>query len=215
MVVADFPARRDPGDKSTPLPTKRLLQAFTGSSSERPPFWFMRQAGRYLPEYRALRREAPDFMSFCFSPDLTVEATLQPLRRYGMDGAILFSDILVIPHALGCSVRFVENQGPVLEAVRSSEDLTALSSERIDEILEPVFETLRRLSKEIPAETALIGFAGAPWTVATYMVEGKRGNGWRDGTLLGLQGSRWFRSAYRSHHKRDGSLSPSASGERR
>jgi len=154
---------------------KPLLQAFDGHPPERPPFWYMRQAGRYLPEYRRIRNEAPDFLTFCYTPKLCVEAALQPLRRYHMDAAILFSDILVVPDALGCRVAFVEGQGPQLEPVRTAAEVAALSVERLEDHLQPVFEAVRLLARAIPAETALIGFAGAPWTVAVYMVEGKGG----------------------------------------
>ncbi len=152
---------------------KLFLRALSGDSLTRPPFWLMRQAGRYLPEYRQVRSGAKNFLQFCYTPDLAVEVTLQPLRRYGFDAAILFSDILVIPDALGQKVEFREGEGPVLEPVRSVSDLSRLSAEPVLDHLQPVFETVSRLSREIPAETALIGFAGAPWTVATYMVEGK------------------------------------------
>jgi uroporphyrinogen decarboxylase len=135
----------------------------------------MRQAGRYLPEYRALRERAPDFLEFCYTPDLAVEATLQPLRRFDMDAAILFSDILVVPHALGQPVSFEEGIGPVLEAVRDLDDLRRLNSGRPEEVLGPVYETVATLKGTLPDKTALIGFAGAPWTLATYMVEGRGG----------------------------------------
>lgn len=154
---------------------KHFLRVFSGHASERPPFWFMRQAGRYLPEYRELRKQARDFLSFCYTPDLTVEATLQPLRRFNPDAAILFSDILVIPDALGCDVRFVEGEGPLLEPLRSGTDISILTLDNLEEHLRPVFETVRRLAGDIPAETALIGFAGSPWTVAIYMIEGRGG----------------------------------------
>jgi uroporphyrinogen decarboxylase len=154
---------------------KRFLKAFAGESTDRPPFWLMRQAGRYLPEYREIRKTAKNFLNFCYTPDLAVEVTLQPLRRYGFDAAILFSDILVIPDALGQEVAFKEGEGPVLEPIRNVKALAALSADRIHDHLAPVYESVRRLSKEIPEETALIGFAGAPWTVATYMVEGRGG----------------------------------------
>lgn len=153
---------------------KPFLDAFH-DRGERPPFWFLRQAGRYLPEYRKLREQAPGFLAFCYAPELTVEAALQPLRRYGMDAAILFSDILVVPDALGCRVAFVEGQGPVLEPVRSQADIAALCPARVDEHLEPVFESVRTLRQALSPQTALIGFAGAPWTVALYMVEGRGG----------------------------------------
>lgn len=152
-----------------------FLAAFRGERSDRPPFWLMRQAGRYLPEYRALRETARDFLQFCYSPDLTCEAALQPLRRYGMDAAILFSDILVIPHALGRDVAFIEGTGPRLDPVRSAADIAALTPESLDERLEPVYAGVRRLKAALPPAVALIGFAGAPWTLAVYMVEGRGG----------------------------------------
>ncbi|MCA1939759.1 MAG: uroporphyrinogen decarboxylase [Caenispirillum bisanense] len=151
---------------------KRFLRALRGEALTPPPFWLMRQAGRYLPEYRATRAEAGDFLSLCYTPDFAVEVTLQPLRRYGFDAAILFSDILVIPDALGQGVRFVKGEGPQLDPIRSAEELSRLDPERVLPHLAPVFETVQRLSREIPQTTALIGFCGAPWTVATYMVEG-------------------------------------------
>lgn len=154
---------------------KRILRALAGEVMERPPFWLMRQAGRYLPEYRKIRKSARNFLDFCYTPDLAVTVTLQPLERYGMDAAILFSDILVIPDALGQKVEFVEGKGPVLQPIRGAGDLKALNTGRLLDHLAPVFETVSRLSREIPSETALIGFAGAPWTVAIYMVEGHGG----------------------------------------
>jgi len=158
------------------MPDKPFLQALFGQTLPRPPFWFMRQAGRYLPEYRQLREREPDFLRFCYNPDLTVEATLHPLRRYGMDAAILFSDILVVPDALGRTVRFIEGQGPILEPLRDSDDIAEWDLGRFLGHLEPVFETVNRLASAIPKETTLIGFAGAPWTVAVYMVEGRGGS---------------------------------------
>ena len=152
---------------------KRMLKALAGEPLDRPPFWFMRQAGRYLPEYRATRAEAGDFLSLCYNPELAVEVTLQPIRRYHMDAAILFSDILVIPDAMGQALAYKEGEGPQLEPVRSSADLDRLKTGRITEHLSPVFETLKGLRKALPPEVTLIGFAGAPWTVATYMVEGQ------------------------------------------
>ncbi|OHC75587.1 MAG: uroporphyrinogen decarboxylase [Rhodospirillales bacterium RIFCSPLOWO2_12_FULL_58_28] len=151
---------------------KLFLRALKGEVLSRPPFWLMRQAGRYLPEYREIRKNAKDFLHFCYTPDLAVEVTLQPLRRYHMDAAILFSDILVIPDALGQKVNFIEGQGPALEPIRSVEGLNRLDINRVNDHLAPVFETVNRLSREIPKETTLIGFAGSPWTVAVYMVEG-------------------------------------------
>ncbi len=157
-------------------PLLRMLTGGPGSPADTPPIWLMRQAGRYLPEYRALRTQAPSFLDFCFTPDLAVEATLQPIRRFGFDGAILFSDILVIPHALGQAVRFAEGHGPLLEPVRSKADIARLSAVGLRDRLAPVFEALRRLSAALPAATTLIGFAGAPWTVASYMIEGAGGS---------------------------------------
>jgi len=156
---------------------KHFLRTFSSQASERPPFWFMRQAGRYLPEYRELRKQTTDFLTFCYTPDLAVEATLQPLRRFNPDAAILFSDILVVPDALGCNVRFIEGEGPILEPLTSETDVLKLQVEGVEDHLQPVFETVRRLAHEIPTNTALIGFAGSPWTVAIYMIEGRGGTG--------------------------------------
>jgi uroporphyrinogen decarboxylase len=151
---------------------KPMLRALGGERLASPPVWLMRQAGRYLPEYREARAQAGSFLELCFTPDLAVEVTLQPIRRYGFDGAILFSDILVVPHALGQKVWFAEGRGPRLEALEGPRDLDRLSPAGLHEALAPVYETVRRLSRALPAETTLIGFAGAPWTVASYMLEG-------------------------------------------
>jgi uroporphyrinogen decarboxylase len=151
---------------------KPLLRVLTGNSLDPPPIWLMRQAGRYLPEYRALRRSAGSFLEFCFTPELAVEATLQPIRRYGFDAAILFSDILVVPYALGQKVWFEEGRGPKLEALGDAADLDRLRGEELRGQLRPVYAALEELRRCLPAETALIGFAGGPWTVATYMLEG-------------------------------------------
>jgi uroporphyrinogen decarboxylase len=149
--------------------TSLLVRALTGQAVTRTPWWLMRQAGRYLPEYRELRAKADSFVAFCLTPELATEATLQPIRRYGMDAAILFSDILLVPYALGQRVGF-DGNGPVLEALGAGElgRLENAASARLD----PVLETVQRCRAQLPDETALIGFAGAPWTVATYMVEG-------------------------------------------
>lgn len=155
------------------LQTKRFLKTLHGQPVDRPPFWFMRQAGRYLPEYRAVRANAGSFLDLCYNPKLAAEVTLQPIRRYGMDGAILFSDILVIPDALGQKVEFREGEGPVLEPITNRQMLAKLSDNRLHEHLAPVYETVERVRTALPSETALIGFAGAPWTVATYMVNGR------------------------------------------
>ncbi len=152
---------------------KPLLAALAGEVRERPPIWLMRQAGRYLPEYRALRTAARNFLEFCYTPDLAVEVTLQPIRRYGFDAAILFSDILVVPDALGVRVEFVEGEGPRLEPLRTSGALERLEPARLRPHLAPVYEAVRRLRATLPAEVTLIGFSGAPWTLAAYMVEGR------------------------------------------
>jgi uroporphyrinogen decarboxylase len=154
---------------------KRLLQVLRGGIPDRPPFWFMRQAGRYLPEYQHLREREPDFLRFCYTPELAIEATLQPLRRYSPDAAILFSDILVVPDALGRPVCFLEGKGPMLEPLAGADDVRALRPSRIEDHLAPVFATVRGLAEALPEAVALIGFAGAPWTIALYMVEGRSG----------------------------------------
>ncbi|NQW01487.1 MAG: uroporphyrinogen decarboxylase [Rhodospirillales bacterium] len=154
---------------------KKLIRALNGETLATPPFWFMRQAGRYLPEYRKIRATARNFLNFCYTPDLAVEVTLQPLRRLHTDAAIMFSDILVVPDALGQQVEFKEGEGPVLEPIRNTRQLAELNIDRLHDHLSPVYEVLSRLSKEIPATTSLIGFAGAPWTLAIYMVEGRGG----------------------------------------
>jgi uroporphyrinogen decarboxylase len=150
--------------------TKLLLRALAGESLVRPPWWLMRQAGRYLPEYRALRARAGSFVEFCLSPRLAAEATLQPVRRFGMDAAILFADILLISQALGQKLEFGE-EGPVLEPLDEGAGIARLDLAGIA-ALDPVYETVRLCRAELPSHAALIGFAGAPWTVATYMVEG-------------------------------------------
>ena len=178
---------------ATRHPTKKMLRALAGERQQRPPVWLMRQAGRYLPEYRELRAKAKGFLDLCYTPDFAVEATLQPIRRFGFDAAILFSDILVVPHALGQKVWFEEGHGPRLEALEQPGDLARLSKDRLHGALAPVYETVRRLSRELPAETTLIGFAGAPWTVASYMLEGgsskdfAAGKRWAYGLPEGMQ----------------------------
>ena len=153
---------------------KRLLKALRREPVDQVPVWLMRQAGRYLPEYRKVRAEAGSFLDLCYTPDFAEEVTLQPIRRYGFDASILFSDILVVPDALGQPVAFKEGEGPVLEPIRNSGELAKLKSvEGLRDRLAPVYETVRRLRRSLPAETTLIGFAGAPWTVATYMVGGR------------------------------------------
>jgi uroporphyrinogen decarboxylase len=133
----------------------------------------MRQAGRYLPEYRAVRARVPGFLDLCYAPELAVEVTLQPVRRFAVDGAILFSDILVVPDGLGVEVAFVEGRGPVLEPLSGPRSIEALDLARMRDHLEPVYETVGRISRELPDEVVLLGFAGAPWTLAAYMIEGE------------------------------------------
>ena len=152
---------------------RRLLEVFAGHALTPPPVWLMRQAGRYLPEYRAVRETAGGFLNLCYTPKLAAEVTLQPIRRFGFDAAILFADILVVPDALGQGVRFVEGEGPRLDPVRSAGDLARLDAGRPAEKFALVAETVARVRQDLPAETALIGFCGSPWTVATYMIGGR------------------------------------------
>lgn len=151
---------------------RKVMRVLAGETVTPPPIWLMRQAGRYLPEYRQTRASAKGFLDLCYTPDLAVEVTLQPIRRYGFDASILFSDILVIPDAIGRNVRFVEGEGPRLDPITPDE---VMKLERRDILghLAPVFETVRRLRRELPVETTLIGFCGAPWTIATYMIAGR------------------------------------------
>lgn len=153
--------------------SKPLLLALRGETQLPPPIWLMRQAGRYLPEYRNLRDQAGSFLDLCYNPTLATAVTLQPVKRFGFDAAILFSDILLIPHALGQDVKFIERDGPQLSPVRSIEDVKKLNSELDFAHLAAVYETVSNVATQLSEHVALIGFAGAPWTVATYMVEGK------------------------------------------
>ena len=153
--------------------TQPFLEVLSGRQQAVPPIWMMRQAGRYLPEYRELRAKAGSFLDLCFTPEHAAEVTLQPMRRFNFDAAIIFSDILVIPHALGRSVRFEAGEGPRLDPLDTPEKIAALASHADFAKLEPVFEALRRVRGKLDAKTALIGFCGAPWTVATYMVAGQ------------------------------------------
>ena len=163
---------------SEPKTRPILVRALAGEATPRAPFWFMRQAGRYLPEYREVRAAAPDFVAFCLDPAKACEVTLQPLRRFDMDAAILFADILLIPHALGAGVAFKAGEGPVLEPVRDAAAVARLEPalDGAAEALSPVYETVARVRAALDPGKALIGFAGSPWTVATYMVEGGGGH---------------------------------------
>ena len=154
---------------------KPLLDVLSGTKTEKPPFWFMRQAGRYLPEYRALRQEKGGFLEMAFDPQAACEITMQPIRRFEMDGAIIFSDILVIPMALGQYLEFVQGEGPKLDPINTADDVAKLGYSGFSK-LEPVYEALGNVKTTLGNEgfkqTTLIGFCGAPWTVATYMIEG-------------------------------------------
>jgi uroporphyrinogen decarboxylase len=152
---------------------KLLIRSLNGEITSRPPFWFMRQAGRYLPEYKQLRKKTGGFIELCLNPAAATEATLQPIKRFQPDAAILFSDILIVPYGLGMSVRFEEGVGPILDSISKAKDLSRLSIERHFNRIESTYEAVSRIKARLPDNTSLIGFAGAPWTVATYMVEGQ------------------------------------------
>lgn len=161
-------------EKARNSESKPLLRVLRGEALDTPPVWLMRQAGRYLPEYREMRAKAGSFLDLCYTPEMAAEVTVQPIRRFGMDGAILFADILLIPQALGLDLTFAEGEGPRLSWKSGKIDpATLASTDSIDELLAPVYETIGILREELPSETTLIGFAGAPWTVATYMVAGR------------------------------------------
>jgi uroporphyrinogen decarboxylase len=153
--------------------SKVFLSVLDGQRAAVPPVWMMRQAGRYLPEYRALREKAGSFLTMCFTPELAAEITLQPIRRFHFDAAILFSDILVIPHALGQAVRFEVGEGPRLDPLTSEQAIDALPTTVDQSILSPIYQTVKRVKPQLDNNTAFIGFCGAPWTVATYMIAGQ------------------------------------------
>jgi uroporphyrinogen decarboxylase len=173
------------------LAHKPMLATVLGQKQERPPIWIMRQAGRYLPEYRDIRAKVTNFLELCYTPELATEVTLQPLRRFDLDAAILFSDILVIPDALGQSVRFEQGEGPVLEAL-TPEAIPRLRPEQALEHLAPVLETVRRLRAALAPEKTLIGFCGSPWTVATYMIGGRGSPDQASARLFALQHPKAF-----------------------
>ena len=152
---------------------KPILDVLAGRRRAIPPVWFMRQAGRYLPEYRELRARAGSFLDLCFTPEFATEATLQPIRRFHFDAAILFSDILVVPHALGRAVTFEAGEGPRLDPLDDAAKLNTLAAEADESVFAPVYEAVRRVKRALPPGVALLGFCGAPWTVATYMVAGR------------------------------------------
>jgi len=153
--------------------TSKLISVLGGKPAKRPPVWMMRQAGRHLPEYLELRSRAKDFLDFCYTPSMATEATLQPIRRYGMDGAILFADILLILDAMGLGVEFEKGVGPIVQQIESASDLGKVPAIKAADRLAPVYETVSRVKAELPKETALIGFAGSPWTVSLYAIEGR------------------------------------------
>lgn len=155
--------------------TSRFLKVLSGKPATPPPLWMMRQAGRHLPEYLELRAQAKDFLDFCYSPSMAAEATLQPIRRYDMDAAILFADILLILDAMGLEVRFEKGVGPIVERVEQASDLNRASVETAVQRLSPVYETVDRVREKLDEDKALIGFCGAPWTVALYAIEGRGG----------------------------------------
>jgi uroporphyrinogen decarboxylase len=149
-----------------------MLKIFKKQSLSTPPCWLMRQAGRYLPEYQKLRTQQKNFIKFCLTPDLITEATLQPLERYPLDAAIIFSDILLIPYALGQRVQFIQNRGPILDPITTVKELKTPDEVALDIVLSPVYEGLRHVKRALPKNKALIGFSGNPWTLACYMVDG-------------------------------------------
>jgi len=163
-----------PGSDRSERPA--LIRVLQGERVDPPPIWIMRQAGRYLPEYRELRSRAKSFLDFCYSPALATEAALQPLRRFPLDAAILFSDILVVPDALGQKVWFVEGEGPRLDPLIGQDQWRLGAPEKALQRLAPVYEAVERIRAALPAETPLIGFCGGPWTVATYMLQGRGGD---------------------------------------
>ena len=173
---------------------KPLLDTLQGRTPAKRPTWLMRQAGRYLPEYREVRAKAGGFLNLCYTPELACEVTLQPLRRYDLDAAILFADILLIPQAMGCPLDFRENEGPVLGKIRSRADVGGLQSDIgfLNRTLSPVYEAVNQISRNLPSDKTLIGFCGAPWTVATYMIEGGTSAERANSRLAAFEGEIWL-----------------------
>ncbi len=171
---------------------KALLNVLNGEASARRPVWMMRQAGRYLPEYREVRKQAGSFLTLCGDPKLACEVTLQPIRRFDLDAAIIFADILLLPNALGQKLDFQEGEGPVLEPINDSTGVSALRAEGAVSKLEPVFEALGLVSASLPSHVTLIGFCGAPWTVATYMVAGRGTSDQRPAREAAYKNEPWF-----------------------
>jgi len=173
---------------------KALLEVLNGSQPWRRPVWFMRQAGRYLPEYQETRRRAGSFLELCDAPELAGEVTIQPLRRFDLDAAIVFADILLVPRALGCDLSFRENEGPVLSRVWSEKDVGGLQCDGMVERLAAVYETVRQVKASLPSHVALIGFCGGPWTVASYMIEGGSSNDRSLARRAAFERQPWFES---------------------
>ncbi len=172
---------------------KKLLRTLQGEKFSTPPVWFMRQAGRYLPEYREIRAKANNFLELCYNPKLASEITLQPITRFGFDGAILFSDILVIPDALGVKVEFVKNEGPKLQKTLDEKALLSLNLKNIENHLGRVFDTIDLTKSKLDQNTTLIGFSGSPWTIATYMVEGGGSKNFEDVKTLAISNPQFFK----------------------
>jgi uroporphyrinogen decarboxylase len=174
------------------MTAKPLLNVLDGCKPTRRPIWFMRQAGRYLPEYRVLRAKAGSFLELCYNPQWAAEITLQPIRRYDLDAAIVFADILVVPHAMGLHLDFVEGEGPVLGTVRSGEDLKSLKSGDASERWQRIADTLVKTKARLPNSIALIGFCGGPWTVASYMIEGGGSVEREKARRMAIENPPWF-----------------------
>jgi uroporphyrinogen decarboxylase len=171
---------------------KALMDVIEGRVPSRRPIWLMRQAGRYLPEYMAMRNKAGSFLGLCYTPELAAEVTLQPLRRFDLDAAIVFADILLVPHALGVAVTFQAGEGPVVERVVDGERVAKLSDRSLGKEVEAVYETVRLVRERLAPEVALIGFCGAPWTVATYLVEGGSSTERLTARLAAFRGEAWL-----------------------
>ena len=171
------------------LSNKSFQNTLSGEKQKVPPLWLMRQAGRYLPEYRAIRAKSKSFLDFCYTPEWAIEATMQPIRRFGFDASIIFSDILTIPDALGRNVRFVEGEGPEMDPIIDPKIIGTLKNVYDGSVLSPVYEVVKGVRSALPKDTALLGFCGAPWTVATYMiaVRAQKTKHHRDCLLIAIQ----------------------------
>ena len=171
---------------------KKLLNTLQGQKFSTPPIWLMRQAGRYLPEYQQIRSKTDNFLDLCYNPKLASEITMQPVNRFGFDGAILFSDILVIPDALGVKVEFIKNEGPKLQKTLDEKSLLDLKLNNIEKHLSRVFETINILNSKIDKNTTLIGFSGSPWTISTYMIEGGGSKNFENVKNLSISNPQFF-----------------------